>query len=325
VAHVDRWAGRLVVVLGLTCMLLATQSCRSGSQPLRIAVIEPTGGLQYWQAFNRRLKAEHPEIRFQFLAPESLNDSPSQARMIGNAIHDKVDGILLSPSHQLVPVSVVKRALAEKIPVVVMGGPLEISPNERLSFVGWSNEQMGDMAAERLMAHLHHQGRVAVISSSPTLHGTVVRENAFLSRVSLEPHMESSGVYYALSDWARARQAAIDASSGPKKVDGIFAIDDFCTHGVIVAFENRQKDRPVIVGAAEESDQLEALQKGEVDALIVSDPSALATASISTLLQLIRAPKVIATQSIPLYAVDRNWRRESNVAFLSSMLDQSLP
>jgi len=316
-SHRFRAFARLTMLL-LWCGF-GVSGCRSFHRHLKVAVIEPTGGLQYWDAFNRQLRQAYPGIDFRFSAPESVNDFPGQARMIGAAVDDGVDGIILSPAHQLVPVSVVSRALKKEIPVVVVGGPLDIEPGKRIAFVGWSNEQIGRMAAERMIQIMHGRGRVGVISSSPTLQGAVTRENAFLERIRLEPNMRSLGVRYALSDWERARRVASDWSSEPDSIQGIFAVDDFCTHGAISAYDKQQANRPVIVGAAEESDQIDALTAGRADAMIVSDPFSLAEQSMQALMNL-RANNVVAPPAlVNLYAVDGNWTKDSRVPFLERM------
>ena len=175
------------------------------------------------------------------------------------------------------------------------------------------------MAADRMIELLRHRGRVGIVSSSPTLEGTVTRENAFLERMRLEPEIQILGVQYALSDWARARQTAIDWSSSPDKINGIFATDEFCAHGVIAAYDRRDGSRPAIVGVAEESDQLKALEEKRADILIVSDPAALADISLQSLLALLHGRAAVPAETVELYAIDSNWRHDPRVGFLKQM------
>ena len=129
--------------------------------------------------------------------------------------------------------------------------------------------------------------------------------------------MQTLGVQYTLSDWARARQSAVDwTSSASPRAQGIFATDEFCTHGVIAAFDTAEKNRPVIVGAAQESDQLDALASGKADVMIVSDPVALAQRSLATLMALMQQQTAPAEQAPELYAVDAHWRQDPRVPFL---------
>jgi ABC-type sugar transport system substrate-binding protein len=309
----------------LSCTILLEalllSSCHKPHR-IHVAVIEPTGGLQYWQVFNNRLRELHPEIEFTVQAPEDENDSPMQARMVNRALEQGTDAILLSPSHQLVLVSVVKNALERGVPVVVVGGPLDLRSADNLAFVGWNNEQLGRMAAEWIVNHLQQRGRVSIVSSSPTLQATVSRENGFLDLVRLEPEMKTTDVQYALSDWARARQAALDLMNEQGGVQGIFATDDFCTHGVIAAFDTDSRIRPVIIGVSSESDQLDALDQHKIDALIVSDPGVLAGKSVSALEMLFEQHLSPPASTVPLYVIDAKWREDTNVAFL---LTEALP
>lgn len=277
-------AGTLV----LTCSLGVLTSCRAVKHASRVAVIDPTGGLVYWEIFNRSVAQYGADIQFSYAAPQSINDSPEQAKMVREAIEHKVNGIIIVPAHQLVLVSVLRTALRADIPVVIVGAPVAIAQNTRTTRIIVNDALIGRVAAERLIQLMHRTGSVGIIGSSPTLESSVTRERAFTERIQQEPRMSVAGVRYALSDWAQARQSALDlTSAAAPPVNGIFSVDEFCTHGMISAFDHQAGSRPFLVGVAEERDQLDALSSGRIDALITTDPGELAEKSVSALKQLL--------------------------------------
>ncbi len=294
------WFMRLLLMLW---PLILLSSCRSPTRALHVVVVDPTGGLVYWEVFNHSVQQYAPKIRFSYEAPQSVNDSPEQAGMVAKAIEHKVDGIVIVPSHQLVLVSILRTALRKGIPVVVVSAPIAIAEDERIARVSQDDALIGRLAAERLIQLLHHAGRVGIIGSSPTLESSVAREGAFTERIHQEPRMSVAEVRYALSDWAQARQAAVDlTSTDTVPVKGIFSVDEFCTHGTISAFDHQPRSRPFLVGVAQELDQLHALESGRVDALITTDPRELARKSVDALGQLlsgaIPSPVVVTTHLV---------------------------
>ncbi len=298
------WRQRRCILSLLALPLCLLQNCRSYRSQKRVAVIGPTGGLVYWQVYDHAVAAGDRTIQFSYSSPQAINDSPEQAHMVSAAIERKVDGIIIVPAHQLVLVSVVREALRSDIPVVVVGAPIALPKNERLTMVTQDDAAIGRMAAERLLQLMHRAGRVGIVSSSPTLESSVTREQAFTNRIREERGMSIADVRYALSDWARARQGALDLTSQDSmKVGGIFSVDEFCTHGVISAFEGQPDSRPFLVGVGQESDQLDSLREHRIDALITTDPKELASESVQAL-RLLLARQVAFPQTVTVHLVD---------------------
>lgn len=236
----------------------------------------PTGGLHYWEVFSKEIlkDAASGGIRVETAAPQSVTDYTEQAQLVDNAIAQHVQGIIVSPSHQMVLASVLRKAELAHIPVVVVGTPIALPPNDYAAFIGWDEQEAGRLAARRFAALLGGRGEVGVIGVSPTVEGSSRIEEGFADEIARTPQLKLVGVKYGLSDWARARQATLDLLAEHPKIGGIFTTAEFSTHAAAAAFDSRQR-RPALIGVSEEVDELHALHDGRIDALVISDPRQL--------------------------------------------------
>ncbi len=272
--------------LGAAILLLtACGPPRQGSR--QIAVISLTGGQTYWVDYQHAVArvAAASGYSVTFAAPQSEMDYQAQADMVREAIGRHVGGIIIAPQHQLVLASVLRLAHQAGIPVVTAGTPIALAPSDYSASVQWDNAKMGVLAADRVIALLHGRGAVAVIGVSPTLEVTSDRERAFERELVLHSAIRVATTKYGLSDWARSRQATLDAlHEAPlgHPIRAIFASDEFSTVGVLGALRGLAH-RPVFVGVGQESDTKNALRRGDIDALIMTSPAALGEAAMGTM------------------------------------------
>jgi ribose transport system substrate-binding protein len=237
----------------------------------------PTGGLHYWEVFAKEVQAEagRAGMHVQTAAPQSVTDYTQQAQLVENAIAAHVQGIIVSPSHQMVLASVLRKAELSHIAVVVVGTPIALPAKDYAAFIGWDEEEAGRLAARRFGELLGGKGEVGIIGVSPTVEGSSRIEEGFADEIAREPQLKLVGVKYGLSDWARARQATLDLLAEHPHIGGIFTTAEFSTHAAAVAFEAAGRRRPALIGVSEELDELHALEEGNIDALVVSDPQEL--------------------------------------------------
>src|SRR5215469_16996272 len=242
--------------------------------PATIVVITPTGGLEYWDRFNHAVKAsaESAGIRTELAAPQSVTDYTEQAQMVDNAIARRVQGIIVSPAHQLVLTSVLQKAVQARIPVVIVGSPVALSAKDFAAFIGWDEQEAGRLAARRFIALMGGRGEVGVVGVSPTVEGSSLIERAFADEIARTPRVKLAAVKYGLSDWARGRQAVLDLLAEHPDIKGVFTTDEFSTHAAAYTFEGRAGKRPLLIGVSDEMNELEGVRTGRSDALIVSDP-----------------------------------------------------
>lgn len=292
------------------CCALALSAFAVGChrQPPLIAVIMPTGGLHYWEVFSREVEADAGAagIHVQMAAPQSVTDYTQQAQLVENAISAHVRGIIVSPSHQMVLASVLRKAELSHIPVVVVGTPIALPPKDYAAFIGWDEEEAGRLAARRFVALLGGRGEVGVVGVSPTVEGSSRIEEGFADEIARTPQLKLVGVKYGLSDWARARQATLDLLAEHPNIGGIFTTAEFSTHAAAVAFESTSGRRPALIGVSEEVDELRALRGGGIDALVVSDPQELGRRAMQAMrAALAGASSGSGSTQLPVQIIDR--------------------
>jgi ribose transport system substrate-binding protein len=311
----DRGKGKLQKAI-CRCALLAiflgwAYGCGHKRQ-LTVMVITPTGGLEYWENFNHAVKAMAAarDIHVELAAPQSETDYTEQAQMMEDAISRGVQGIIVSPAHQLVLASSLEQAEQAHIPVVVVGSPVVLSTQDFAAFVDWDEAEAGRLAARRMVALLRGQGEVGMIGVSPTMERSSLIEKAFADEIARMPGVKLVSVKYGLSDWARGRQAALDLVAEYPDIRGIFTTDEFATHAAAYAFHRGAGKRPLLIGVSEELNELEELQAGHIDALIISDPMELGARAMQAMQTALEGGNAsVRSSRLPVYLVDQHTMR----------------
>jgi ribose transport system substrate-binding protein len=303
--RLQRAAGRSFL---LGCLALWSPGC-SHKQPPTVVVITPTGGLEYWENFDHEVKtdAESAGIHAELAAPQSVTDYTEQAQMVENAISRHVQGIIVSPSHQLVLTSVLQQAVQAHIPVVIVGAPIALSAKDFAAFIGWDEAEAGRLAARRFIALLGGKGEVGVVGVSPTVEGSSLIEKAFADEIARAPRVKLVSVKYGLSDWARGHQAVLDLLAEHPDIKGIFTTDEFSTHAAAYAFERGARKRPLLIGVSDELNELHGLQDGRTDALVISDPRELGAHAMQAMrVALAGSDASTYSTQFPVYIVDKH-------------------
>ena len=273
--------------LVLTAVSLGCGRKRTG----QIAVIPKTTAIDYWENLHAgaRKAAGQFGLRVFWNAPQSEANFAEQALMVEDVIRQRVDGIVLAPSHGSVLASAVRHAHAEGIPLVLVDSPVMADERDFVAYIGSDPEQTGTLAAMRIGTVLNGTGRVAVIGVSPTVEAAVLRERAFATAIRTHfPKMTLAAARYGLSDHVRSREIAAEILSGSPSVNAIFASDQFATRGALIALRNSDDRRRVkLIGVAQEVDLLSYLGNGEIDALVVQDPYAMGRSAVEILGQVL--------------------------------------
>jgi ribose transport system substrate-binding protein len=299
---------RVVQAAFLAMMLSCSTACKHRQTPT-IMVITPTGGLEYWERFDHEVRdsARAAGFRTELAAPQSVTDYTEQAQMVENAIAQHVQGIIVSPAHQLVLTSVLQKAIHAHIPVVIVGTPIALPEKDFAAFIGWNEAEAGRLAARKFISLLGGKGEVGVIGVSPTVEESSLIEKAFADEIARAPRVKLVSVKYGLSDWARGHQAVLDLLAEHPEIKGIFTTDEFSTHAAAYAFDHRARKRPLLIGVSDEMNEIEGLRVGRTDALIVSNPTELGVRAMQAMrVALAGSDASVYTTQLPVTIVDKD-------------------
>jgi ribose transport system substrate-binding protein len=280
-AHRSFWT------LFLTVLCALSLSCSAQNRPPVISVIESTGGTSFWNLFsqNVRERAQRYGFFLKWSDPQSAADYEVQAKLLGEAVQQHVNGIILAPSHQLVLAAGVRRAYAAGIPVVIVDSPIAVQPSEYVTSIGCSDEAIGFMAAQQFAQASGANTRILVLGASPTLQTTAQREESLRRALArFNPGARIVASRYSLSDWARARQTTLDALAENPQINAVFSSDDFSAHGVLNALRSIEPSRHLIsvtVDSGRES--LDAVRSGLLNAAIACDASTIGRLAVDAM------------------------------------------
>lgn len=269
---------------------------------MQIAVIPKGSTHDYWkhvhQGANEAAKELGVTINFQ--GPEKEDDKESQIRMVETMISKGVKGIVLAPLDDQALAEPVANAKKAGIPVVIIDSGLK--SEDFISFVSTDNEKGGHMAGAEMIKQLGGKGRIAVLRYAAGSASTDAREKGFIDEIKTAPGIQIVSMdQYAGSTRETAAKAsenllaAYRKPDGTLNLDGIYCPNESSTAGMLKVLENNQWAGKVkFVGFDAAPDLIEALNKGEIMALVVQNPERMGHDSVKTLVDYIKGNKDVA-------------------------------
>ncbi|MBN1653439.1 MAG: substrate-binding domain-containing protein [Deltaproteobacteria bacterium] len=262
---------------------------------IRIAVIPKGTTHEFWKSIHAGANKAGRSLGVEIIwkGPVREDDRDEQIKVVENLIASRVDGIVLAPLDDAALARPASDAAREGIPVVIIDS--DIKWKERVSFVATDNYRGGAMAAERLGERLKGRGRVMMLRYQEGSASTTQREAGFLETIASKfPKIEivSSNRYggattetsYGVSENLLIKYRALQ---------GIFCPNESTTFGMLRALQDAGRaDKLFFVGFDSSVKLVQALHKGEIDALVLQNPFRMGELGVQTLLTHIRGEKV---------------------------------
>lgn len=222
-----------------------------------------------------------------------------QIALTERAIADNDFGIVLSPVAPFALDSVVERALAKKIPVVILGPPLRLAPHENLSFVSGDIERTGQLAAGRIHALVGDAGEVALVGIDPMEPGSTDCARAFEAALAKEaPRVRIVSRLVGTLSAGQTEMAVSQALEEHPKIAAIYALNLNDTRGAAGAIHGAGRDGQVkLVGNNQSLDLMMQVRHGTVDALIVQDMRSMGEQAVRNVVAA-RAGQSVAARSL---------------------------
>ena len=300
----------MLLLVGLAGMLLAGCSGEpakpgepgktkaSAEKALKLAVI-PKGTMHvFWKSVHAgavTAEKELPNVSIFWQGPVVEDDRRAQIELVENFIQKHVDGIVLAPLDDKALIAPVRAAGQAGIPVVIFDSDLA-DADAYISFVATDNYQGGVMAAQRLAAILGERGRVILVRYQVGSASNENREKGFLDEIARHAGLQviSSDQHAGPTvETAMATAETILTKFGQGQVDGIFCPNEPVCTGMLRALATAGRAGKVKFVGFDASDRLlEAMKRGEINALVVQDPVRIGYEAVKAAVEHLRGQKV---------------------------------
>jgi ribose transport system substrate-binding protein len=310
----------LLIAAGLVaCGPGAATGSAPAERELRIAVIPKGTTHEFWKSIHagaRRAARELGGIEVIWRGPEREDDRDQQVSLVQNFVSQGVDAIVIAPLDQRALLAPVKLATARGIPVVVVDSGLDgVVGQDFVSYVATDNHLGGELAARHLAGVLGEQGRVLMLRYQEGSESTRQREQGFLDEMARHPGVAVvDPERYAGASRSSAQEAGENLLAVHAAVDGVFCSNESATFGMLLALRSRDlAGKKRFMGFDASQELVDALERGEIDGLVVQNPVKMGDLGVRTALDAIRGRPVAQRIDTGVVVVTRENRSEPSI------------
>jgi ribose transport system substrate-binding protein len=259
----------LLFLLGLTVAV----SCNRKPAKTTIGVIPKGSSHVFWQTVHAGAIKAARETGYNILwnAPAVEGDRSRQIAIVEAMINQEVAGIALAPSDRMALNTVVDRAAAVGIPVMIFDSGIDTP--KRLGYVGTDNKNGGRVAARRMGEVLGGKGLVAVVTDTPGSASTSERDAGFIDEIRTKfPGIRLLETQYCETSRAKARTIVENLLTAHTDLAGVFSDHENATVGAALALKSRNGRNVKLVGFDASEPLVDDMKAAWIDSLVVQNP-----------------------------------------------------
>jgi ribose transport system substrate-binding protein len=300
--------GMIVLVI----FLLNMQTSVFSQGKSKIVIIPKGANGLFWKSVKMGAKlgaVALSDIEIVWKAPAAEDNVDEQISILEQSITNDVSGILLSPIHQNVLAAPVAKAMNKKIPVIIFDSALKGVPGKDfICFVGINNRNAGELAGKHLATLLNGRGKVVLLRYVKGQANTTEREEGFIDAITKNKNIQLTVKdCYAGGTVDDAKKASKSILDKLRDADGVFCPNEMSTMGMLYTLqEARLAGKIKFVGFDTPSPVIDALKKGEVNAIIAQDPARIGFQSVKTMVDHIRGKKIPTNIDIDVQIITRD-------------------
>ena len=251
----------------------ASQTSAANNDKLTFAVVPKGLTHQFWLTVKKGAETAAAELGVEiiWIGPDKETDVVQQINIVEDMIGKGVNAIVMAACDQDALVDVVKSAQSKGIPVVTIDSG--INSDDAVSFVATDNVAGAEAAARELAKLIGESGPVGLIPFVKGAATSELREEGFKKGIAAFPNIQLADTQYCDSDVAKAMDVTEDMLTAHPDLKGVFATNEPAAIGAVQAVESAGKGGDFKIVAFDASpDQLTALERGTIHALVVQNP-----------------------------------------------------
>jgi len=267
-----------------------------GKGPL-IAVIPKGSTHSFWRSVEAgaRKAAAELGVEMAWKGPLVESDRAQQIQIVEQFVSEGVSGIVLAPLDHIALRRPVQSAVRKGIPVVIIDSALQGEPGaDFVSFVATNNHEGGRMGGQELARLLGGKGKIVLLRCIEGSASTMEREAGFLEAIGEHPGLEViSSNRYGGATTGEAQTTALNMLDILRQAGGIFCPNESSTFGMLLALrQNNLAGKVKFVGFDTSDPLIEAMRKGEIQALVAQNPRKMGYEGVRMLVEHLRGQKV---------------------------------
>jgi ribose transport system substrate-binding protein len=250
----------------------------AANSELTIAVIPKGTTHSYWNSVDAGAEQAGKDlgVKIVFKGPLLEDDRAGQIALVEQFASGDVNGIVLAPLDDTALLPSVQSAMQKKTPVVIIDSSIKGEVGkDYVCYVGTDNVAAGKIGGTELVRLLGGKGKYILLRYAVGSASTEQREEGFLNAMKENPAMVPLVEdRYGGATVDQAQTASLNLLAQIKQADGIFCPNESTTQGMLNTLEqNNLAGKIHFVGFDTNPELIEALKKGEIDALVSQDPT----------------------------------------------------
>jgi ribose transport system substrate-binding protein len=279
---------RSVLSAGILALLYCA-GCDRFSRNRVISVIPRQASESMWVSEHVGVNeaAARNKVSIYWNGPTEEEGVEQQIVLADRAISKGNLGLILSPSNPFALNTVVQRSLAAGMSVVIVGNPLSLKPEKRLSFVVNDEEETGILASHRIQSALKGRGEVLIIGINFLFSsGSPDRSSAFEASLNREaPEIQVVDRLKGSFSFGQAELAVEKSILAHPHLSAILSLNITATRGAVAAVRTTHSaDHIMIVGCDQNLDLVFLLRQGMVDSLIAQNTRAMGAMAVDSVM-----------------------------------------
>ena len=252
---------RLFLAAAALGTMLSTAAYADGGL-ISIIVTDPAN--PYWLTEGNVAKATAEKMGYTANVSAHKGDTNAESQMIDTAITNKSVAIILDPANADGSIGAIKKAIAAKIPVILVNAEINQAGLASAQLVS-NNAQGAALGATQWQKAMGDKGKYVELFGNPADNNAATRSNGYETVLSQYPDLKKVGKEVA--DWDRTKghnkmQSLLQANPD---VNGVISGNDEMALGAIAALKEAGKLANVKVGGFDGSpDAVAAVKAGEM-------------------------------------------------------------
>jgi ribose transport system substrate-binding protein len=291
-----------MVLIPTGCNRAGSSGGGSGGGGTKVIGVVPKGLTHvFWQSVKKGAEQAGDELKVEIKwdGPPDEKEINTQDRIIGDMITRGVDALVVAPVDKTALVGTMAAA-KKKMPVVVFDSGSDFKDYD--AFVATDNYKGGQLAGEAMVKLLEGATNVelALIRYQAGSASTLDRERGFVEVVKkARPDVKLYDEQFAGSTGDEAAKLTSNMLQAHPGITAVYGSNESTTRGALGALEQAKRLGAVkFVGFDSSPELVAALDKGQIQALVLQDPVKMGYLSVKAAVAAVRGEKVAKEQPI---------------------------